>query len=31
VILKVATGKLKDVTAVTWILFVVFFLRFILK
>ncbi|GHU62105.1 hypothetical protein FACS189445_4790 [Spirochaetia bacterium] len=28
VILKAATGKFKDITAVTWILFVVFVARF---
>jgi AGZA family xanthine/uracil permease-like MFS transporter len=31
VILKTVTGKFKDVTVVTWILFVVFVLRFVLK
>ena len=31
VILKLATGKFKDLSVVTWILFVVFILRFILK
>lgn len=31
VILKAVTGKFKDITAVTWILFVVFVLRFFLK
>jgi len=31
VILKVATGKIKDITVVTWVLFVVFILRFFLK
>jgi AGZA family xanthine/uracil permease-like MFS transporter len=31
VILKIATFKFKDVTLVTWLLFVIFILRFILK
>jgi len=31
VILKVAAGKLKDITVVTWVLFVIFILRFFLK
>jgi AGZA family xanthine/uracil permease-like MFS transporter len=31
VILKAVTGKFKDITVVTWILFVVFALRFFLK
>jgi AGZA family xanthine/uracil permease-like MFS transporter len=31
VILKAATGKFKDITIVTWILFVIFMLRFFLK
>jgi AGZA family xanthine/uracil permease-like MFS transporter len=31
VILKAVTGKFKDITVVTWILFVVFVLRFFLK
>jgi AGZA family xanthine/uracil permease-like MFS transporter len=31
VILKAATGKFKEVTAVTWIIFVIFILRFFLK
>ncbi|GHU64178.1 xanthine/uracil permease [Spirochaetia bacterium] len=31
VILKTATGKFKDISVVTWILFVVFVLRFVLK
>jgi AGZA family xanthine/uracil permease-like MFS transporter len=31
VILKTVTGKFKDITIVTWILFVIFILRFVLK
>jgi len=31
VILKVATGKFKDISVVTWVLFVIFILRFFLK
>jgi len=31
VVLKVAAGKFKDISIVTWILFVVFLLRFVLK
>jgi AGZA family xanthine/uracil permease-like MFS transporter len=31
VVLKIATGKLRDVSAVTWILFLIFVLRFFLK
>ncbi|AEF81776.1 NCS2 family permease [Leadbettera azotonutricia] len=31
VILKTATGKFKDISIVTWILFVIFVLRFVLK
>jgi len=31
VILKVAANKLKDISAVTWVLFIVFLLRFVLK
>jgi AGZA family xanthine/uracil permease-like MFS transporter len=31
VVLKVATGKFKDITIVTWVLFVVFLLRLFLK
>jgi AGZA family xanthine/uracil permease-like MFS transporter len=31
VILKTATGKLKDISAVTWILFVIFILRFFIS
>ncbi|MDR0455646.1 MAG: NCS2 family permease [Treponema sp.] len=31
VILKVATSKFKDISIVTWILFIVFLLRFVLK
>jgi AGZA family xanthine/uracil permease-like MFS transporter len=31
VVLKVVTGRVKDVTVVTWILFVILFLRFFLK
>ena len=31
VILKAVTGKFKDITVVTWILFVIFVLRFFLK
>jgi AGZA family xanthine/uracil permease-like MFS transporter len=30
VILKAATGKFKDITIVTWILFAIFVLRFFL-
>jgi len=31
VILKVAANKLKDISAITWILFIIFLLRFVLK
>jgi len=31
VILKVATGKFKDVSVITWVLFIVFILRFFVK
>ena len=31
VILKLVTGKVKDISVVTWVLFVVFFLRFFIK
>ncbi|MDR1586570.1 MAG: NCS2 family permease [Treponema sp.] len=31
VILKVITGKLKDITVVTWVLSIIFILRFVLK
>jgi AGZA family xanthine/uracil permease-like MFS transporter len=31
VILKAATGKFKEITAVTWVLFVIFMLRFFIK
>jgi AGZA family xanthine/uracil permease-like MFS transporter len=31
VILKTATGKLKDISVVTWVLFVIFVLRFFIK
>jgi AGZA family xanthine/uracil permease-like MFS transporter len=31
VILKTVTGKLKDISVVTWVLFVVFILRFFIK
>jgi AGZA family xanthine/uracil permease-like MFS transporter len=31
VILKTVTGKFRDITVVTWILFVIFVLRFVLK
>jgi AGZA family xanthine/uracil permease-like MFS transporter len=31
VLLKVVTGKIKDITVVTWVLFVIFFLRFFIK
>jgi len=31
VILKLAAGKIKDIPVVTWVLFVVFILRFLTK
>jgi AGZA family xanthine/uracil permease-like MFS transporter len=31
VILKAATGKFKDISIITWVLFVIFIIRFILN